>query len=169
MVKLYNFHRFQWFVLKGYKLHRADDPDNVKKWGICVYHKETLDVHFLQTKLDQCIACEVTFKNKKKGHVISLYRSSSQTPDPFDNFLQLFEEPLQDIFKFKSSFVLIVADFTCRNSNCYLGDPVTPQEARVEALISFYGLNQLIKTPRDLFQTYFRTFLCQSYSKWNCN
>ena len=76
--RLYNFHRFQWFVSEGLQLiHRVDDPDNVKG-GACVYYKETLVVQFLQTKLDQCIVSEVIFKNKKKGHVISLYRSPSQ-------------------------------------------------------------------------------------------
>ena len=106
----------------------------LKKEWVCVYYKETLAVQFLQTKLDQCIVSEITFKNKQKGQVISLYRSPSQTPDQFDNFLQLFEELLQDIFKLKSSFILIPGDFNCRNSNWYLGDPVTPQGARVEAL-----------------------------------
>ena len=123
--------------LKDNNLHHVGNPDNAKKGGVCVYYKETLAAHFLQTKLDQCIASEVTFKNKKKGHVIYLYRSPSQTPDQFDNFLQLFEELLQDIFKLKSSFVLITGDFNCRNSNWYLGDPVTPQGARVEALTFF--------------------------------
>ena len=91
-------------------------------------------------------------KNKKKGHVISLYRLPSQIPDQFDNFLQLFEELLQDIFKLKSSFILITGDFNCRNCNWYLGDPATPQEARVESLKFFYGLNQPIKTPIHLLQ-----------------
>ena len=54
--------------LTGYNLHRVDDSDNVKKRWVCVYY---LAVHFLQTMLDQCIVSEVTFKNKKKGHVIS--------------------------------------------------------------------------------------------------
>ena len=138
--------------LNGYNSHRVDDPDNVKKGGVCVYFKETLAVHLLQTKLDQCIVSEVTFRNKNKGRVISLYRSPSQTPDQFDNFLQLFEELLQDIFKLKSSFVLITGDVNCRNSSWYIGDPVTPQGAPVEALRSFYGLNQLIKTPTHLLQ-----------------
>ena len=65
--------------LKGYNLHRVDDPDNIKKGGICVYYKETLAVDFLQTKLDQCVFSKVTFKNKKKDHETSLYRSPSQT------------------------------------------------------------------------------------------
>ena len=64
-------------------------------------------MQFLQTKLDHFIVSEITFKNKRKGHVISLHRSPSQTPDQFDNFLLSFEELLQDIFKLKSSFILI--------------------------------------------------------------
>ena len=83
---------------------------------------------------------------------MSLNRLSSQTPDQFDNSYLLFEELLQDIFKLKSSFALITGDFNCRISNWYLGDPVTPQGSRVEALTSFYGLNQLIKTPTRLLQ-----------------
>ena len=83
-------------------------------------------------------------------HVISMYGSPSQTPDQFDHFLWLFEELLQDIFKLKNSFILITGDFNCKKFNWYLGDPVTLQKACVEALTSFYGLNQLIKTPTHL-------------------
>ena len=53
--------------LKGYNLHRVDDPDNVTKEGVCDYYKETLAVQFLQTKLNQCIVSEVIFKNKKRS------------------------------------------------------------------------------------------------------
>ena len=67
-----------------------------------------------------------------------MYRSPSQTQNQFDHFLQLFEELLQDILKLKNSFVLITSNVNCRNSNWYLGDLVTPQGARVEALTSFY-------------------------------
>ena len=38
--------------LKGYNLHRVDDPDSVTKRGFCVCYEETLAVQFLQTKLD---------------------------------------------------------------------------------------------------------------------
>ena len=36
--------------LKGCNVRRVDDPDNVRKGGVCVYYKETLAVHFLQKK-----------------------------------------------------------------------------------------------------------------------
>ena len=48
----------------------VDKIDNVKKGGVCVYHKETLVVRILQTKLGPCIVSKVTFKTKKKRHVI---------------------------------------------------------------------------------------------------
>ena len=59
---------------------------------------------------------------------------------------------MQDIFKLRSSFVLITDDFNCRNSSWYLGDLITPHGARVKALRSFCGLNQLIQTPINLLQ-----------------
>ena len=34
------------FSVKGYNLHCVDDPDNVKKGGVCDYYKEILAVHF---------------------------------------------------------------------------------------------------------------------------
>ena len=57
--------------LKDYNLHRVlTILRMLKKGGACVYYKETPTVRFLQTKLDQCIVSEDTFKNKKEGHVI---------------------------------------------------------------------------------------------------
>lgn len=41
---------------------------------------------------------------------------------------------------------MITGDFNYTNSDCYIGDPVTPQRARAEVLTFFYGLHQLIKT-----------------------
>ena len=58
---------------------------------------------------------------------------------------------MQDIFELRSFFVFITGNFN-RISNWYLGDPITPHGARVEALTSFYGLHQLINTPAHLLQ-----------------
>ena len=58
------------------------------------------------------------------------------------------------------NFSKILQEFLCFNYQwlqlqkfqLVFGDPVTPQGGRVEALTSFYGLNQLIKTPTHLLQ-----------------
>ena len=133
--------------LKSYDLHRVDNPRNVKEGGVCVYYTEKLTIHVLQTKRDQCFITKITLITLKKYRVISLYRLPSQIPDQFNNFFQSFEKAWKDIFKIKSSFVLIKGNFNCRNFNWYLAYSVTSHRSHVEVLTSFYGLHQLIKTP----------------------
>ena len=65
-----------------YKMVRADHPNNVKR-GVCAYVRESLPVrNFSNSYLSECLTHEVTIGNKK-GCVITLYRSSSQTSDEF--------------------------------------------------------------------------------------
>ena len=33
--------------IEGYKLIRADHPDNIKKGGVCIYYKELLPVRII--------------------------------------------------------------------------------------------------------------------------
>ena len=80
-----------------------------------------------------------------EGHVISCIDHHRKLH--VNLIIQSFEEILQDIFKLKSSFVLITGNFKCRNSNWYFGDPATTRGFRVEALTYFYGLHQVIKSP----------------------
>ena len=75
--------------LKGYNLHRVDDPDNVKKVGICVYYKEGLAVQFLQTKLDQCNVSEVTCIDHHHKLYINLIISFSYLRNYCKIFLNL--------------------------------------------------------------------------------
>ena len=50
----------------GYKLVRADYPENVKG-GVCIYFKESLSIRFLDlpSNLDEFLLCELSYKNKK--------------------------------------------------------------------------------------------------------
>ena len=138
--------------LKSYDLNCVDNLENVKEVGVSVYYTETLTVQVLQTKRDQCSITKITLIIFKKYRVISLYRSPSQIPEQSNNFFQSFEKVWKDIFKIKSSFVLIKGDFNCRNFNWYLAYSITSHRSHVEALTSFYGLHQLIKTPTLVLQ-----------------
>ena len=52
---------------------------------MCAYVRESLPVrNFNNSYLSECLALEVTISNKK-GYVITLYRSPSQTSDEFDS------------------------------------------------------------------------------------
>ena len=54
------------FQLNGYHLIRADHPSNIKREGVCIYHKESLGIHLIKlSNLTQCIVCEVFLQNCK--------------------------------------------------------------------------------------------------------
>ena len=53
----------------------------------------------------------------KRGYVVSLYRSPSQTQDEFDIFLVSFEQLIGDIIAKNPLFVLITSDFNVRSKS----------------------------------------------------
>ena len=84
--------------IKGYNLYRADHPNNVKRGGVCAYIRESLTVRcFSNAYLQECLILEISINNKK-GYVVSLYRSPSQTLDEFDSFFNNFEKLIIDIY-----------------------------------------------------------------------
>ena len=73
-------------IMKGYKLIRAGNPSDSKKGGVGIYYKEFLAVRPIEVKnLNECLIFDVSIKNKR-GYVVSLYRSPSQTQDDLDIF-----------------------------------------------------------------------------------
>ena len=62
-------------LINGYNLFRADHPDNVKRGGVCLYHKENLTLQLVDTLyIEQCIFCETIFQNTT-GYVATIYKS----------------------------------------------------------------------------------------------
>ena len=52
--------------INGYKMVRADHPNNVKRGGVCAYARESLPVrNFSNSYLSECLTLEVTISNKK--------------------------------------------------------------------------------------------------------
>ena len=103
--------------MKEYKLIRADNPSDSKIGGVAIYYKEFLAVRPVEVKsLNEWVIFEVSIKNKR-GYVVSLYRSPSQTQDEFDNFLTSFKKLIGDIIAKNPSFVLITGDFNARSTN----------------------------------------------------
>ena len=53
--------------INGYKMVRADHPNNVKKGDVCAYVRESLPVRiFINSYLSKCLTLDVTI-SKKKG------------------------------------------------------------------------------------------------------
>ena len=136
--------------MKGYKLIRADNPSDSKKDGVGIYYKEFLAVRPFEVKnLNECLIFEVSIKNKR-GYVVSLYRSPSQTQDKFDIFLINFEKLISDIITKNPLFVPITGDFDVRPSNWWENDLSTSEDIQVDSLTTSYCLSQIVFDPTQL-------------------
>ena len=83
--------------LSGYKLVRAGNLSNNKRGGVGIYFKETLAIRPVPTNsLKECLLLEV-FIGNKKGFVLSLYRSQSQSQEEFYEFLFSLDELLSNM------------------------------------------------------------------------
>ena len=87
---------------------------------------------------------------KKRGCVVSLYRSPSQTQDDFDSFLMSFEQLIGDIIAKNPLFVLITGDFNVRSTNWRKNDLSTSEGTHVDSLTTSYGLSQIISDPTHI-------------------
>ena len=95
--------------IEGYKLIRADHPDNIKRGGVCIYYKDFLPVRVIITPyFKEALLLEISYSNKKVM-VSVIYRSPSQTNDEFDSFLSNLQLLLNDI-NYKKPSLSVVAD-----------------------------------------------------------
>ena len=63
---------------------------------VCVCYEESLPVRCLPNSyLKECLIFEVSINNKR-GYIVSLYRSPSQTYDEFDSFITNLEKIVVD-------------------------------------------------------------------------
>ena len=63
----------------GYNLIRADNPNNIKRGGVCIYHRDSLPVKVINLNiLNECLVCELSLGSQ---HVclVSIYRTPSQS------------------------------------------------------------------------------------------
>ena len=123
----------------GYNLYTADHPKNVKRGGVCVYIRESLPVRCLSnTYLQECLILEISINNKK-GYVLSLYRSPSQTPSEFDSFINNLEKLIIDIYSRKADFAVMIGDFNAKSCNWSINDTTNPEGAQLDSMTSLHG------------------------------
>ena len=136
--------------IEGYKLIRADHPDNIKRGEVCIYYKESLQVQIInQNYLKEALLLEMSCNNKKV--IVSvIYFSPSQSTDEFDSFLSNFENFLNDINKRKPSLSVVTGDFNSRSSSWWSKDTDIIEELKLFSLTSSNGLSRLINEPTHL-------------------
>ena len=129
---------------------RVDHLLDIKRGGVCIYHKDCLAVAVLNfTLLSECIILEIVVDNKKVI-LITLYRSPSQCPETFAEFLNNFENDLQTIYSLQPFLITVLGDFNAKSSNWCSDDSSTNEGIQIESLTSYYGLHQLITEPTHI-------------------
>ena len=138
--------------IKGFKLVRADHPNNIKRGGVCVYVRESLPVRVVPNHhLSECLILEVNLKNKKE-YLVSLYRSPNQNPDEFELFLTNLENLLADITNRNPHFMLLLGDFNAKSKAWFIDNQSSREGTQLESLTSVYGMKQLIAEPTHVLE-----------------
>ena len=103
--------------IRDYKLVRADHPGNIKRGDVYVYFKESLLVSCLPNLyLKECLIFEVSINNKR-GYVVSICCSPSQTSDGFNSFTTNLEKLVINISSTNPHFIIMIGDFNAKSSN----------------------------------------------------
>ena len=66
--------------------------------------------------LSECLILEINLK-RKKGYLVSLYRSPNQNLDEFELFLTNLENLLADISSRNPHFLLLLGDFNAKSKS----------------------------------------------------
>ena len=136
--------------IEGYKLNRADHPDNIKRGGVCIYYKESLPVRIKPlTSLKDALLLEMIHNNKKVIASV-IYWSPSQNYWQFESFLTNFDYLLSEIQKFKPSLALITGDFNARSPAWWTKDIHATEGSKLFSLTSEKGFSQLINEPTHI-------------------
>ena len=134
----------------GYNLIRADNPNNIKRGGVCIYHRDSLPVKVINLNiLNECLVCELSFGSHGVC-LVSIYRTPSQSSNEYNTFLLNFEQPLTYLNSIKPHVLLVTGDFNVRSSNWWSDDIDRVEGTRLESKISCYGLPQIINEPTHI-------------------
>ena len=121
-------------LINGYKLVRADNPDDFKRGGVCLYYRENLTLQLVDTPyIEQCILCETHIQNTT-GYVAAICRSPSQSSNEFEEFLVNFNKLLNQVNMLKSSFTVILGDFNARSQLWWSDDITSFEGSHIDSL-----------------------------------
>ena len=97
----------------------------------------------------KCLILEIKC-NGKSVILTTLYRTSSQSTDEFNNFLSKFEDNSFLIISKKNFLTYILVDYNAMSSQWCLNNKSSPENLQIESLTSYYGLTQVINETTHL-------------------
>ena len=131
---------------------REDHLNNVKREGMYPYVRGSFPVcNFSKSYLNKCLTLEVSVSNKK-GYVITLSSSPSQTSDEFQSFVSNLENLLINITNYNLHFVILLGKFNAKSKSWTVNNTATEEDTILENLSSFYGMKELVSAPTHILQ-----------------
>ena len=133
-------------LLENFTSVRCNNPNNIRHGGVGLFYEESLplvvrhDLGFNKT-----IVVEFKF-GRKKIFFSLLYRSpayANGAPE-FESFLQNFQDLLNEIKGENPYSMFFTGDFNGHSQLWWPGDDSTPGGDRIENVLTFLGLSQLI-------------------------
>ena len=116
----------------GYNLIRADNPNNIKRRGGCIYYRETLPVTVIHVNiLNEFLVCELSFGSRRVC-LVSIYRTPSQLSDEYDTLLLNVEQLLTYLNSIKPHMLLVTGNINVRSSSWWSDDIDTIEGTQLE-------------------------------------
>ena len=108
--------------VQGYTLARADNPNNTKRSGVCIYYLNSLTFKVLDIQfLNECINFELNIGGKV-CNFLYLYRSPIQIRDTFETFADNLELTLDTLTTNNPFLVVAIGNFNAKTTNWYKND-----------------------------------------------
>ena len=102
--------------------------------------------------LQECINFELNIGGKF-FKFISLYRSTSQTQDKFEKFIDNLELNLESLCQNNPFLFVLIRDLNAKSENWYCHDKSSHEEHAIEDVTEQFGLQQIIKEPTHISNT----------------
>ena len=137
----------------GYNFVRADNPNNIKRGGVCICYRETLSAKVINVNiLNECLVREL-FLASRHACLVSNCRTPSQSSNEYDTSLLNFEQLLIHCNSIKPHMLLVIGDFNTRSSSWWSDDIDTIEGTCLELIISYDGLYQIINERTHILQS----------------
>ena len=95
----------------GDNLIRDDHPSNTKRWGVCIYFKESLPLRICNASYPNEYICYESMISNILRNFISIYRSPSQSSDEYENVFGNLDLSLEVPTQKNSFLTVIIGDF----------------------------------------------------------
>ena len=83
------------------------------------------------------------------------YRSPSQTPDEFEDYLSNFQLNIESVLNLNPFLFCIFGDFNAKSTNWYRNGVTTTEGREIDSMTSQFGLHQIISEPSDIMNNSF--------------